>query len=143
MADVGISITVEGTILSYAFGKASKSLTQGGAKSPAGIIKNIANGIIKNVALFGEKDVKDQLYPGHGVDTGMLRRSISGRLIKDFQGQVDPGSVYYAYQVEHGWPSGKKGYQMFANSSKNIKQFQSSDQYDQLVDREIKRWLVR
>jgi hypothetical protein len=125
--DIGIEIKTEGPLFN---------------KVPSTVVRSIANGIVKNVALFGEADVKKQLYPGHGVDTGRLRRSISGYLVKDFQGQVDPGSTNYAYQVEHGWDFGKEGYHMFANSRKSIKQFQSSDQYDQLVDREIKRWLI-
>tara|TARA_R100000322_G_scaffold114578_1_gene73591 strand:- start:2108 stop:2473 length:366 start_codon:yes stop_codon:yes gene_type:complete len=104
---------------------------------PKEIALKVANQIVTHIALWGEKDVKDQLYPGHGYDTGMLQRAIRGRLIKNFHGEIDPSGVYYAIYAEKGNGRGFLGYHMFANTRQRI----AKKDWRKVVQKNIKRFM--
>jgi len=63
--------------------------------------------------LWGEADVKKQIYPGHGVKTGRLRGSIHGDVRTSYYGEIMDG-VHYGKYVEAGHHS-FAGYRMFGN----------------------------
>jgi hypothetical protein len=104
----------------------------------------IANAICTNIALWGEADVKKQLYKPanypdskHGWKTGNLKRSIRGHLVKNFHGEIDPQNVYYAIYVEKGNGRGFKGYHMFANTRKRIKKMNWRKMVDKVIKKEL------
>tara|TARA_R110002124_G_scaffold128786_2_gene289838 strand:+ start:441 stop:842 length:402 start_codon:yes stop_codon:yes gene_type:complete len=101
-------------------------------------LRGALNDGIERMALVTEGRVKKQLYKGHGVVTGHLRRSVSGELVSDLKAQVDAGilrqgaNVVYASWVE-GVSSRNartrfKGYKMFDNSMKQL-QAENKDKY--------------
>ena len=104
---------------------------------PKELSLKVANAICTNIALWGEADVKKQLYPGHGWKTGNLKRSIRGHLVKNFHGEIDPQNVYYAIYVEKGNGRGFKGYHMFANTRKRIKKMNWRKMVDKVIKREL------
>lgn len=71
------------------------------------IVRGAHDGL-QDVVLHGQRLVQEQLYPGHGVVTGHLRRSIAGSMIAPMVGQIDAGlhaqgaNVNYADAVESG-----------------------------------------
>jgi len=119
-AQIGIDVKMEGQLM---------------LGVPKQLMLKTANDIIKQISLFGEADVKNQLYPGHGYRYGNLQRSIRGHLVKDLHGQIDPHKVHYAVYVEHGNGRGFKGYHMFANTQKKI----NKKNWRRVVDKAIKR----
>lgn len=76
---------------------------QGAAAVTAGLHEGLTD-----VALHGQRLVQEQLYPGHGVVTGHLRRSIAGSVIAPAMAQIDAGlhqqgaNLHYADAVEAG-----------------------------------------
>ena len=82
------------------------------------------------MALVAEDRVKGQLWKGHGVVTGHLRRSVSGELVKDLVAQTDAGAVRQGANVIYAsWIEGTsrrnrttkfKGYRMFQNARKQL-----------------------
>lgn len=86
--------------------------------------------VINALAQEGDRLVKDQLYPGHGVLTGHFRRSVWGGLVKSRYGQIDAGmhsqgdNVIYANWLEgisaRNAASSFAGYAMFANATKQL-----------------------
>ena len=56
------------------------------------LVKALNKGITR-MALVSEERVKSQLWKGHGVVTGHLRRSVSGELVRDLVAQTDAGAV--------------------------------------------------
>jgi hypothetical protein len=126
-AQIGIDVKMEGQLM---------------LGVPKQLMLKTANDIMTQIALFGEADVKSQLwrpanYPKsrHGVNTGKLKRSIRGHLVKDFHGQIDPSGTYYAVYVEKGNGRGFGGYHMFATTRKKIKK----KNWRKVVDKAIKR----
>ena len=102
---------------------------------PKEIALRLANDICTNIALWGEADVKKQLYPGHGYLTGNLQRSIRGHLVRNFHAEIDPQNVKYAIYVEKGNGRGFSGYHMFAQTKQRIAKMN----WRKMVDSVIKR----
>lgn len=102
---------------------------------PKQLMIKTANDIVKQVALFGEADVKSQLYPGHGYLTGRLQRAIRGHLVENLHGEIDPSGVYYAIYVEKGNGRGFNGYHMFAKTREKI----NKKDWGNVVRKAIKR----
>ena len=106
---------------------------------PRELAIKVANDIATHVALWGEADVKKQLYqPKHGYKTGNLKQSIRGHLVRNFHAEIDPQNVAYAVFVEKGHGKTFKGYSMFANTRKRI----NKKNWRKMVDRVIKRRLI-
>jgi hypothetical protein len=81
-----------------------------------------------NVLLEGQKNVQEQLYPGHGFLTGALSRSILGKLTdatgKKLKGEIKSTGIPYVYWVETGIRSGRqtrfRGYHMFRDTYRKL-----------------------
>ena len=81
-----------------------------------------------NVLLEGQKNVQEQLYPGHGFLTGALSRSILGKLTdatgKTLKGEIKSTGIPYVYWVETGIRSGRqtnfRGYHMFRDTYRKL-----------------------
>ena len=81
-----------------------------------------------NVLLEGQKNVQEQLYPGHGFLTGALSRSILGKLTdatgKTLKGEIKSTGIPYVYWVETGIRSGRqtrfRGYSMFRDTYRKL-----------------------
>ena len=104
----------------------------------------IANAICMNIALWGEADVKKQLYKPanypdskHGWKTGNLKRSIRGHLVKNFHAEIDPQDVKYAIYVEKGNGRGFNGYHMFAQARQRINKMNWRKMVDKVIKREL------
>lgn len=97
--------------------------------NPKQLQKGIRKGFV-DVLLIGQKDVQEQLYPGHGFLTGALSRSIQGkpkqmsktRFIGDIKSSNPP--LEYSYWVETGIRKGSKtrfkGYHMFRDTARKL-----------------------
>jgi hypothetical protein len=91
--------------------------------------KGIKKGFV-DVLLIGQKDIQEQLYPGHGFLTGALSRSILGKpvsmsktkYIGDIKSSNPP--IEYTYWVETGIRKGTKtrfrGYHMFRDTFRKL-----------------------
>ena len=81
-----------------------------------------------NVLLEGQKNVQEQLYPGHGFLTGALSRSILGKLTdatgKTLKGEIKCSGMPYVYWVETGIRRGRqtrfRGYSMFRDTYRKL-----------------------
>ena len=127
MSELGFEIEIKGKLFNPA---ADKHLLRG------------INQGIASMALVSEERVKSQLYKGHGVVTGHLRRSISGELVRDLVAQTDAGlvrqgaNVIYASWIEgtsernkmYSFKSGERGYHMFRNARKQLEN-EEKDKY--------------
>lgn len=85
------------------------------------------DGALNEIALHGQSLVQRQLYPGHGVRTGHLRRSIWGGSTGPLKAQIDAGArqqgrnVHYAKYVEYGTRR-RVGYFMFHTAARQLSQ---------------------
>ena len=104
---------------------------------PKEIVIKIANDICTHVALWGEADVKRQLYPTHGEVTSRLKRSVTGHLVKNLHAVIDTstGSPHYAIYVEKGNGRGFHGYHMFAISTERAKKRDFSKVQRKIINR--------
>ena len=101
-------------------------------------MKDAINKGVENMALVTEERVKAQLYLGHGLLTGHLRRSITGVRVGDLRAQVDSGkftqgaNVIYTDWVEgissRNANSTFRGYHMFENARKALDK-ENKDKY--------------
>tara|TARA_R100001594_G_scaffold142009_1_gene188540 strand:- start:196 stop:591 length:396 start_codon:yes stop_codon:yes gene_type:complete len=93
---------------------------------------------IEKMTLVTEARVKKELYPGHGVLTGHLRRSVSGQVLNELSAQVDAGefnqgaNVVYASWVEgvsaRNAQTSFAGYKMFQKAKEEL-QREDKDKY--------------
>ena len=91
--------------------------------------KGIKKGFV-DVLLIGQKDIQEQLYPGHGFLTGALSRSILGKPVRmtktKYVGDIKSSNppIEYTYWVETGIRKGKKtrfrGYHMFRDTFRKL-----------------------
>tara|TARA_Y100001951_G_C11297545_1_gene276737 strand:- start:5977 stop:6378 length:402 start_codon:yes stop_codon:yes gene_type:complete len=115
MSDVSATIEVKGKLFDI---NANKRL------------KDAINQGIERMALVTEERVKNQLYKGHGVVTGNLRRTVSGELVSDLKAQIDAGAARQGANVVYAsWVEGVssrnartsfRGYSMFRNAYKRL-----------------------
>tara|TARA_Y100000004_G_scaffold23292_2_gene23651 strand:- start:2663 stop:3052 length:390 start_codon:yes stop_codon:yes gene_type:complete len=101
-------------------------------------LKKAINKSVAAMALVTEARVKNQLYSGHGVQTGYLRRSVSGELISDLTAQIDAGAFRQGRNVNYAdWVEGTsirnrvssfKGYKMFEIATRQLEN-ENKDKY--------------
>lgn len=91
--------------------------------APGRIQAAIKDSISELVAL-GERDVKGQLYTGHGLISGHYRRSIHGEVVSSMLGKVHDSGVVYGPWLEGVSERNKasrfKGYAMFRNATQRL-----------------------
>ena len=71
----------------------------------------------------GTQLVKRQLYFGHGLIEGTLRRSITGQMIGPMQGRIETNVIYGAYiegTSRRNETTRFKGYSMFRRSTQEL-----------------------
>ena len=108
MAGPGVTILTSGPL----FTKGSGPVREAGKK------------IVADLVARGESEVKRQLFPGHGLDTGNYRRNINGQIVRDLNGLVHDNNVVYGPWLE-GVSSRNdrtrfKGYRMFRNARQTV-----------------------
>ncbi len=101
-------------------------------------MKDAINQGVENMALITENRVKAQLYLGHGLVTGFLRRSVSGMRIGNLRAQVDSGAFNQGANVIYtDWVEGVssrnanstfRGYHMFEKAKKELER-ENKDKY--------------
>lgn len=88
------------------------------------IIKEALKGAIGDLTAEGERKVKLQLFPGHGLVTGNYRRSIHGEVSSSFHGRIHDSSVVYGPWLEgvssRNQRTRFKGYAMFRNARQQL-----------------------
>ncbi len=88
------------------------------------IIKDALNAAISDLTAEGEKQVKLQLYPGHGLVTGHYRRSIHGEVSSSMHGRIHDSKVVYGPWLEGASSRNQqtrfKGYAMFRNARQQL-----------------------
>ena len=114
---------------------------------PKNLIEAVNSGILELATIEGSNEVKDQLYEGHGFNTGNLKNHIGADLVDDLVAQVDAGRNRYGGNLVYAaWIEGIgkrnprsrfKGYHMFENARKRIEGNQSM--FDKYVGRAIER----
>lgn len=91
---------------------------------PASAIHDAIHDTITDLVAQGEKAVKLQLYPGHGLITGYYRNSIHGELSGSLNGRVHDSNVVYGPWLEgvssRNETSRFKGYRMFRNAFQQL-----------------------
>lgn len=79
---------------------------------------------IRDIVEQGEKVVKAQLYPGHGLITGHYRRSVIGEMQDSRHGRIHDSDVVYGPWLEgvssRNQSSRFKGYAMFRNATQQL-----------------------
>ena len=92
---------------------------------------------IEELVGLGEREVKLQLYSGHGVLTGHYRRSIFGDVLSSRHGIVHDSKVVYGPWLELG--GGRfKGYAMFRNARQKLERVKGD-----LVKRQVAKAVRR
>ena len=124
VAMVRINIELDNSENPYADGRARRIAREGVGR------------IVERLALQGEAFTKEQMYPGHGVATGHLRRNVSGRRlgatltgVVDFTGGVGREVVYAPYVNDR--------YDLLDNTVRRLEQVS----VDRMVEEEIVRRL--
>jgi hypothetical protein len=86
-------------------------------------VKRAIRGTTQDLVERGEQIVKRQLYPGHGLITGNLRRSVSGAMTGPLSGIIATPVVYGAYiegVSRRNETTRFKGYSMFRKAAKAL-----------------------
>ena len=88
------------------------------------------NESLLDIAVLGARWVKNQLVKGHGFQTGYLKGSVGGGLVKNFHAQIDAGELHKGKNVVYAsWVEGVssrnkstsfKGYKMFHKVAKKL-----------------------
>ncbi len=88
-------------------------------------VRRAGGDIISDLVAFGEREVKLQLVPGHGLITGHYRRSINGEVKSSSQGLIHDSGVIYGPWLEGVGRRNKtsrfKGYQMFRKARQKLR----------------------
>ncbi len=91
---------------------------------PANVIQDTLRGAIGDLVAEGEREVKLQLYPGHGLKTGHYRRSVHGEITTSLHGTVHDSKVVYGPWLEgvssRNETTRFKGYAMFRNATQKL-----------------------
>ena len=65
------------------------------------------NESLLDIAVLGSRWVKNQLVKGHGFQTGYLKGSVGGGLVKNFHAQIDAGELHKGKNVVYAsWVEG-------------------------------------
>ena len=90
----------------------------------SGPVREAGKNIVADLVEKGEREVKLQLFPGHGLVTGNYRRSINGEIVRDLNGLVHDSNVVYGPWLEgvssRNQRSRFKGYHMFRNARQTV-----------------------
>jgi hypothetical protein len=93
-------------------------------------IRRAVRDTIRDLVAKGEREVKTQLYAGHGVDTGHYRRSVHGEATSDLHGTIHDSRVVYGPWLEgvssRNQRSRFKGYRMFRNAKQRLERLKVS-----------------
>ena len=85
--------------------------------SMPGVIRDALSKAMGDVVAEGERSVKLQLYPGHGLRSGHYRRSIHGEMQNSMFGRIHDSNVIYGPWLEgvgsRNQTTRFKGYHMF------------------------------
>ena len=88
------------------------------------IIKEALKGAIGDLVGEGERKVKLQLFPGHGLVTGNYRRSVHGEVSSSLHGRIHDSNVVYGPWLEgvssRNQQTRFKGYAMFRNARQQL-----------------------
>ena len=96
--------------------KLSGPLFQPGVRAK---VEGAINDAIGDLVVEGERQVKLQLYPGHGLDSGFYARSIHGEVVASMHGVVNDSNVVYGPWLEEG--GGRfRGYAMFRKAMEQM-----------------------
>ena len=91
---------------------------------PASVVQDTLRGAVGDLVAEGEREVKLQLYPGHGLKTGHYRRSVHGEVSASLHGRVHDSNVVYGPWLEgvssRNQKSRFKGYAMFRNATQKL-----------------------
>ena len=108
----------------------------------AGPVQQAVTDSIREIVNEGEKNVKGQLYPGHGLITGHYRRSVHGELTDSLHGRIHDSLVVYGPWLEgvssRNDRSRFKGYRAFRNAFQRLEQTK-----DAIVRKHIARAIGR
>ncbi len=92
-------------------------------RAPA-IIDGAIKAAVADLTAEGERNVKLQLRPGHGLVTGHYRRSIHGETSAAYHGRVHDSEVVYGPWLEgvssRNQQTRFKGYAMFRNATQQL-----------------------
>ena len=92
-------------------------------RAPA-IITEAIKAAVADVTAEGERDVKLQLRPGHGLVSGHYRRSIHGETGSALHGRIHDSNVVYGPWLEgvssRNQTTRFKGYAMFRNATQQL-----------------------
>ena len=85
--------------------------------SMPGVIRDALSKAMGDVVAEGERSVKLQLYPGHGLRSGHYRRSVHGEMQNSMHGRIHYSDVIYGPWREgvgsRNQTTRFKGYHMF------------------------------
>ena len=90
----------------------------------AGPVRQAISDSIEELVGLGEREVKLQLYSGHGLISGHLKRSIFGERLSSRHGIIHDSKVEYGPWIEGTSSRNKttrfKGYQMFKRARQKL-----------------------
>jgi hypothetical protein len=97
---------------------------------------------VKDLVIEGERAVKLDLFPGHGLVTGHYRNSIHGEITNSLHGVIDDSKVVYGSWLE-GVSSRNdktrfKGYAMFRKAHDKLERM-AGEILQHAVERLVKR----
>lgn len=110
--------------------------------SPTLVAGDILNAAVGDAVAEGEREVKTQLYYGHGLETGHYRRSVHGEVVGTAHGVIHDSNVVYGPWLE-GVSSRNartrfKGYAMFRNAYQKLERI-ARDLLRRRVERGLRR----
>lgn len=110
--------------------------------NPTAVADDIVHDAVADAVGEGERDVKEQLYFGHGLRTGHYARSVHGDIVGSAHGVVHDSNVVYGPWLEgvssRNDRSRFKGYAMFRNAFQKLEKMAG-----EFLDRAIRRHKAR
>ena len=98
-------------------------------QAPA-IIRDTLKAATSDLVGEGERRVKLQLFPGHGLVTGHYRRSIHGEVLSSFNGVINDSNVVYGPWLEgvgsRNQQTRFKGYAMFRRATQQLEKIKGA-----------------
>lgn len=88
------------------------------------IVQETIRDCVQAMVAEGERQVKLQLYSGHGVQSGHYRRSVHGEVSGSMHGRIHDSQVVYGPWLEgvssRNQETRFKGYAMFRNAKQQL-----------------------